>query len=328
MPVPPPDRSRYDETLRLLDETAGAGIPDGQFPQTAALTLEQAVDQVLQSAALQSAALQSTGGTAPVIEGSTEKPPDLHIFALGAGRVLVGGRALSSGDWTYAKSREMLFYLLSHPAASKEKIGLDLWPEASSKQLRDAFHSVLHHLRQALGRPEWVSFHNGAYTFNRRLSHWYDVQVFEDLLHSAPLHKSPDSLSPVEREQAAHLLEEATQLYQGDFLENMDLGEWGIFRREELRQTFLNALLQLGELHFAQESYPAAAEIYRRVLSYDNYLELAHRGLMRCYARSGETSQALRHYENLHRLLQKELGAPPSPETKLLYERLQRGDKI
>ena len=74
--------------------------------------------------------------------------------------------------------------------------------------------------------------------------------------------------------------------------------------------------------------YAAAIDVYQRLLTFDNLLELAHRELMRCYARQGESGQAVRHYQQLHAALRQELNTEPSPETTLLYQRLRRGDAI
>ncbi|GEM_PF-4953138 len=57
-------------------------------------------------------------------------------------------------------------------------------------------------------------------------------------------------------------------------------------------------------------------------------LELAERELMRCLARQGESGGALRRYRELRSLLAAELGAVPSCETTLLYERIRRGDDV
>jgi DNA-binding SARP family transcriptional activator len=108
----------------------------------------------------------------------------------------------------------------------------------------------------------------------------------------------------------------------------MDSGDWGLYRREELHKSFLDALMQLGELHFAEARYAEAAEAYQRALTSDNFLEFAHRGLMRCHARQGEAARAVQHYQDLSDLLKEELDAVPSPETTLLYERIRRGDDI
>ena len=260
--------------------------------------------------------------TAPTAAAEAKAPPELRIFALGPARVYRGEEALASSEWTYAKSRELLFYLLGHPSRTKAQIGLDLWPEASPSQLRSTFHNVLHHLRQALGRSEWVLFEKGRYAFNRSLDYFYDVEAFESKLAQA---RRVEDEAPA---QAIPRLKEAVELYGGDFLEDCAESEWAFVRQEELRRTYQEALLELGRLLFAQNRYGEAAKAYRKAIEHDHYLESAHRELMRCQARMGERGQALRHYRDLIELLRKELGSSPAPETTELYERLRRGEVI
>lgn len=83
---------------------------------------------------------------------------------------------------------------------------------------------------------------------------------------------------------------------------------------------YQEALLTLGQLHYAGHHYEQAAETYRRVLAHDNYLEVAHRELMRCYDALGERSQALRHYQAFKAWLRGEVGADPAPETTALFD--------
>ncbi|MCI0398607.1 MAG: tetratricopeptide repeat protein [Chloroflexi bacterium] len=246
--------------------------------------------------------------------------PVLQIFALGPARVVVGGRALAAPDWTYTKSKELLFYLLSHPPVTKGQIGVDLWPEASAGQLRNIFHRAIYYLRQALGYPGWVVFADNIYTFQPDVPFRYDVQLFDEELRRAKTTQA--------RPEKIAALETAVALWRGDFLEDLDAGEWAIIRREELRRLFLKALADLGQLYFAEARYEKAAETYQQILAHDNYLELAHRELLRCYTRQGETGQALRHYQQLRQLLRDEMQAAPSPETTFLYERIQRGDDV
>jgi DNA-binding SARP family transcriptional activator len=241
--------------------------------------------------------------------------------------VLAGQRALAQADWTYAKSKELLFYLLSRSPATKAQIGLDLWPDASPNQLRAAFHSALHHLRRALGRPDWIVYAGGEYSFNGDLPLDYDVRSFEKHRRQAQLEMKAVS-QPAGRSRAIAHLEAAAALWRGDFLADAEAGEWALFQREALRQDFFDGLLQLAEMRFAEANYPAAAEAYRRALSLDGYLELAHRGLMRCFARQGEPGRAVRQYQDLRQLLKHELSTAPSSETTLLYDRIRRGDDI
>ncbi len=63
----------------------------------------------------------------PAVEAEAD-PELLRVFALGQARVYRGEHDLAPSEWTYAKTRELLFYLLSHPSRTKEQIGLALWP--------------------------------------------------------------------------------------------------------------------------------------------------------------------------------------------------------
>ena len=245
----------------------------------------------------------------------------LRIFALGPGRVEKDGRPLaSSPDWTQ-KPRELLFYLLSHPPRTKEQIGLALWPEASTAQLRSSFHDTLYRLRRALGGKPWISFEKSRYAFGRSLPYSYDVEAFEENLAEA---RRVQAEAP---DRAIQHLQQAAGLYGGDFLEGFD-AEWAMVRQEELRHAYQESLLLLGRLLFAQDCYTKAADAYRKVIAHDGFLEEAHRGLMRSYAALGEPGRALRHYEDLVGLLEEQLGTSPAPESKVLYERLRSSGEL
>jgi predicted ATPase/DNA-binding SARP family transcriptional activator len=260
--------------------------------------------------------------TAQIIPASAKAHSELRILALGQIYVYQGEHALTPADWRYVKAKELLFYLLCYHSATKEQIGLALWPDASSPQLRSSFHSALHHLRRALGQPEWIIFKNERYAFDHQLAYWFDVEDFESSIGQAW------KLQPQEPTRAIHYLQKGLKLYQGDFLQDNFESDWYQLRRRELQKRHVDALLMLGQLFFAGEQFARAADTYRQVISYDNYLEAAHRELMRCYARLGEQSQAIRHYRTLAELLHDELGAPPAPETTALFEHLRLGKII
>ena len=46
---------------------------------------------------------------------------------------------------------------------------------------------------------------------------------------------------------------------------------------------------------------------------------------MRSQAASGERGRVIRHYEELAKMLEEQLGASPASETSELYERLREG---
>ena len=241
----------------------------------------------------------------------------LRVFALGRARVEKDGLPLDSPDWIQ-KSRELLFYLLSHPEGrAKEQIGLVLWPEASTSQLRSSFHDTVYRLRRALGAKEWIVFRKRRYYFDRSLSYSYDVEEFEERVSEA------DKLRSEAPEIAIVHLQEAADLYVGDYLEDLTVeGDWAVARREELRRANQEALLLLGGLLVAQGRHAEAAGAYRRVIAQDGFIEAAHRGLMRCHASLGEHARALERYQALVERLRDGFGTEPAPETKALFEEL------
>jgi two-component SAPR family response regulator len=249
---------------------------------------------------------------------------ELYITAFGKTSVLRGGIPLADADWRYAKARELFFYLLTQSRVTKEQLGLILYPDASSSQLRARLHRVLHYARHALGRNDWILFENDEYAFNRERSYWFDVEQFEQRVRAA---QAALADSPRNTPLAIRLLQDATPLYTGDFLPELD-ADWCMYQREELRRMALEAFLELGHL-LSEESRPAEAiHVYQRVLELDNYLEVAHRELMRCYARQGDAGRARRHFQQLCDLLREELGTEPSPETMRLDEQIRAGKEV
>ncbi len=299
------DRDSTAVRAAMTPEEFEAGFASGQT-----LTLEQAVEEVLM---LEPAG--DRGMRPPALASGI-----LRLCALGPARVFLGERAAMA--WPYARVKELLFYLASHSARTKAQIGLALWPEASPAKLRNGLATTLYHVRQVLGRPDWIVFDDEQYRFNRALNYRFDVELFEANVAQA------GRLQAQTPERAITLLQEALAAYQGDFVEDLLEGEWFLLRREELRRKYLDALLNLGKLLFTQGESARAAEAYRRALEKDEVLEEAHRELMRCYARLGERGQALRQYQTLVQLMQDELGSPPAPESVALYGRLKRGEAV
>jgi two-component SAPR family response regulator len=167
----------------------------------------------------------------------------LRVFALGDPRVYRGADLVSAAEWTYSRARELLFYLLCRESATKDQIGLALWPDADATQLRAHLHPVLHHLRHALGRPDWVVFEHGRYRFNRALDYTFDVEAFEEHVEHAKRSQRDDPAHAIRH------IEQALKLYRGDFLAGLAESEWAEDRREKLRRLRGETLLALGQLY-------------------------------------------------------------------------------
>ena len=151
-------------------------------------------------------------------------------------------------------------------------------------------------------------------SFNPLWDHDCDLETFEQALAAArKARPAAEALPHLQRALAA---------YGGDFLDGLTAGEWAQERRAELRRSFESALLASGRLHVAAGRYGPAAVAFRRLGAHEPLNETVHRELMSCWQHLGETARAVRHYEDLVRLLEEQVGVPPAAETTALYRRL------
>jgi predicted ATPase/DNA-binding SARP family transcriptional activator len=304
----PCDRPRHDESLVAARAALGDAF-DAAWREGA-----QAADP----AALASEP-EPVSAEAPVVVDNAVSSPAvgagvLRVRALGAAVVELGEVALTTADWGYAKPRELLFLLVTSPPLTREQLGAALWPEQSRQQLGNALHTALRELRRALGDGEWIVYSGGRYCVNRERPVDCDVDAFEAALAAASRARPAAAALPD--------LQRAVAAYGGDFLAGMTAGEWAHTRRDELRRRFESALLAVGRLHVAAERHQAAVVAFRRTIEHEPLNESAHRELMTCWERLGETARAVRHYEELVALLREQVGVAPAVETTAIYHRL------
>lgn len=122
-------------------------------------------------------------------------------------------------------------------------------------------------------------------------------------------------------------LEDATRRYAGDFLWGFELREpafdaWRAQERRRLRALAVRTLTTLLTRHTAADAWPAAIDAAVRLLALEPLDEATHRTLMRLYAVQGQRAAALRQYQACVEALERELGAEPGADTKLLYREI------
>ncbi|HET9949045.1 MAG TPA: BTAD domain-containing putative transcriptional regulator [Longimicrobiales bacterium] len=251
-----------------------------------------------------------------------DETPDLEVYALGPLRVLRQGRELAAGAWGSFKPKELLLYLLCRPdGATRDQVGLALWPDAGGDRLGNSFHVTLHRLRKALGNGEWVTRLGERYAINPAITCRFDAEVFEFEVSGA-LIDLRRGIPAVDR------LTAALGLWRGPFLDQEIVGDWHLEVHDRLRRLHLEGRMALGRLHAEAGRHDLAAEAYRRVIADDDLHEEAYRRLMLCLARTGDRSQALRLFQKLTALLERDVGARPEPATVEIYERLRSGETV
>ncbi len=239
------------------------------------------------------------------------------LYLMGAPRLEHSGGGV---EMDTRKALALLAYLALAGSQSRESLAVLFWPENDQASARGALRrtlSTLHKATQGIlldtGR-ERVQIRSGAPL-------WIDVMAFRQLLSVAA-----NPTSAVESSHQQQTLQQAVDLYAGDFLQGFTLrdspafDDWQYFQTDSLRRELACALEKLALGYSQQKEDEAAILAVRRWLALDELQEDAHRLLMKLFSWTGQRGAALRQYRECVRILEQELGVPPLPETTRLYQ--------
>jgi predicted ATPase/two-component SAPR family response regulator len=303
------DRDRLAAALPGLRQAAGEVAFDRAWDQGRATPPEALL------AELEEAVESPTVRPAP----AAQRPPQLTVLALGPLVVAVEGQTLGPGAWPYTKPKELLVYLLAQPGGgARDRVAQALWPQATATRLKNSFHVTLHHLRKALGHPEWVVLQDDRYRLAAGVSAFFDADRFETEARGALVDAGTGP-------EALERLRSVLSLYRGDFLEDEVVGAWAEDIRDRLRRLQVELSLRLGHALEAAGGIQDALNVYQAVAAREELNEEAHRRLLSCLARSGHRARALQHYQRVVETLHDALDAEPEPETVALHERIRAG---
>ena len=230
-------------------------------------------------------------------------------------RITCDGQLIASVNTN--RLRSLLAYLVLHARApqSREYLAFLLWPDSDEAQARTNLRQLLHHLRKAV--PDGI----GLITADAQTISWCPeaesaVDVFD---FQSAIARAAESAARSDAAGERNVLESAVALYKGDLLPEL-YDEWLQPLREQLKQQLVAALSRLGELLEQAADYPAAIRITERLVGEDPVRELSYRQLMRLHLMGGDRAAAVRVYHQGLKVLRKELGISPAPETRALLD--------
>jgi DNA-binding SARP family transcriptional activator/predicted ATPase len=249
-------------------------------------------------------------------------PPSLTLLTLGGLELRKDDQPLTA--LASRKAEALLVYLAAEDKPHPREVLADLlWDDRSTAQSLGNLRVLLNSLRKHLGEELEISRQTVRL---RRIPHWrMDSLDFERLLDAEYERESGLTLLT---ETGAQTLEEALDLYRGDFLhgiylrESSRFEEWASLTRERLRLAAMTALENLIDFYKRCGAYPRGIRAAQRLLAFDPLREETHRELMSLLARNGQKQAALQQYNLCRDFLEKELGVTPAPETESLYQKL------
>lgn len=217
----------------------------------------------------------------------------------------------NSMDALRRKNRALIYYVAAQDGqAAREKILTLFWPDHERSAAQPILRTMVHSLRKHLGEY----FQADDRKIVLAPDTFIDVQKFSAALNSP----STD----------LRKLKDALNLYKGDLLESFSLpdspqfDDWVNSERERYQLMAMNGFADLAHRHEVLRDYPVALEAARRALAFNSFQEDLQRDVMRLLYLNGDRSGVIRQYESLRKSLDEELGVPPMPETRVLYDSL------
>ncbi len=240
----------------------------------------------------------------------------LQLRLLGSPKISLDDVSLAEA--LSAKAQAILYYLAVTGQPQPRSILANLlWGDLPEADARTNLRKALANLRERVG--DYLDLDGQTVAFKPDRPYGVDVT---DFVAKVELTSPPLDVGR---------LQEAVDLYQGDFLTGYyvrnapDFETWMLAEQARLRELVVQALHTLAAYHAAQGEPTQGIASVRRLLSLEPWREEAHRQLMLLLARGGHRSAALAQYEICRQVLAEELGVEPGPETVALYERIRDG---
>jgi DNA-binding SARP family transcriptional activator/pimeloyl-ACP methyl ester carboxylesterase len=228
----------------------------------------------------------------------------LEVRLLGFPSLRLDGRSV---DLALRKGLGLIAYLADVQApVARDHMACLLWPEADAEVARGRLRRTLHKIGAAFAAEV--------------------IDADRTSLTLAPLKGLRVDTHAFEAACAAGRLSEALQLYTGDFLHGLSIGEceafeeWAFFRREALRSQLVQALERLSERELEGGDARAAVAAATRLVGLDPLNERAQRHLIGACLKAGDRAAAERQYEACRHLLEVELGIAPDARTRALMQ--------
>ncbi len=199
----------------------------------------------------------------------------------------------------------------------REKLAGLLWPDAEEESARGSLRQGLWRIRKALevrlpAGVQYLLADDLTVAFNPMSPYWLDVAVLD---------RSPDGMASLDR------LKEALAVYRGELLPGF-YDEWVLRERERLEGVFERKMNDLLDRLVEEQQRPEVLEWAERWIAVGQVPEPAYRALMLAHSERGDRARIASVYQRCRQLLFEELGAQPSEQTRELFLRLSRGERV
>jgi len=242
------------------------------------------------------------------------------------------GSPISPQSWGRRKTQTLLKFLLLQRGrvVTTDQILDALYPSCDPQKAAGNLRTRISELRRVLeptlkrgADSQYVlRLSPGNYRFSEIAPCQIDIELFEDHIKAAQQDMEQEHWS-----EALKHYQRALELYRGDLLAEDRYEEWTLVPRQHFRRLFLNALTDCAECHARLGQYANAIERLHHLIEQEPAYEGAYKQLMLYEYYKGDQQKALQAYDLCVAALREHLNQEPSPETRALRDRIQRGQE-
>ncbi len=223
--------------------------------------------------------------------------------------------------------QKLIVYLAYHRHTFVEasKIMSDLWNEGQTDNPAGALKNLAYRIRTFMKKffpdEQFVIFNHGTYYWNSELDITLDCEEFDKLAKMAK--GESDYFFKL------HLLEQAEDLYEGEFLQKYNGFDWINQIRTYYHLLYLEVIKSLCELYESDQRYEKIIYVCNKALVYEKLDEGIYYYLIRAYANTNNLQVGLEVYERARRRFIRELGSATRCELlQEAYEELIKSQEI
>lgn len=250
----------------------------------------------------------------------------IKVFTLGPFRVLRGDSLIFDEDSGDQRAKLLVKYLVTQwdQPVQRSQILYLLWPDMDEHEAEEQLQRLLTTLRSSLGtslRHDLIREQGNLILLNTEADLWVDAHEFEVQVTVAQ-----DAQEAGDMDLALGLFLSALALYKEDYLRENLYEDWPSDRREKLREYWISSMFRVAAICADRCEFADSVRLMKKVLDIDPYRENAYQALMLYLSRSGRRSEAIQLYRYAERLFAQHLAAQPAPSTRMLYEKILRGE--
>lgn len=213
-----------------------------------------------------------------------------------------------------------LLVLNGSKGVHREEVIEALWAEQPAASAANNLHALVFRLRKLFGNQDVLEFAEDRLRLKSDTVS-VDASVLESVLERA--HKAVRSTDNIDSVLA--LLEEARQLYTGEFFEFDPYFEGAEERRENISQTYRRLLRQACSALSKAGRHDSVVPLAEQAVKLERTDEEAWRFLLASLVELGRRGEAQKKYDELKRILKKDLEIEPDSQTRTIVEKIRAG---